>query len=615
MQKVKFLVFVLLLIINTSCAQQKRYVSYKVKQGETMKSIASRLDMRTKDLMRLNPDINKKPSPNTLIIIPNPKLKEGNIIITQEETGIENETTQQVDSTTIENLVEETLIPQDTIKVERIIYEYETHTVLPKETVYALTKKYDITKDELIALNPEFPDIQDNNLSIGQVLKVKSKEIKTYVTLEEDLKNYVTHKVKPKETIYGLTRFYNITKEDLIRLNPESPEIKDNYIQIDQILRVRKIEEKLETDDVAFYQDSINYNKALKIAFLLPFNAKKYDTVPSKDIFNENRLTNMVTDFYLGSEMAIDSIIEQGVSVDVKVFDTGRKAKNIPNILDQNDLDNYDAIIGPFYSSKAEIVANKSKAPVIYPYFSSSQHKFKSGKLIKAEPDLDFRSTFLANYLKSIYNGETIFVIGDGESNSNNQIQNIVTELRENDSIQKIHILKPEDGYIKKERFTDHMPPKTHCWMILTSDDKVVIADALNSMVVLPEEVTGQVFTIQKNKAYDEIDNNKLARMDFAYVTSHFTDEKASTTKIFNKKYKAKNFSIPTKYAIKGFDITYDILMRLASGKNLNETFKEGASLRLESKFDFEKKLLKPTSNKGLFLIKYNKDLSLERLK
>jgi len=614
MQKIKFLVFVCFLVINVSCAQQKRYVSYKVKQGETMKDIADKLDIRTKDLMKLNPDVSKRPSANTVIIIPNPKLKDQpKTIITDDSKITESETViESKESAIEENTFEQ---PIDTVKIERVKYEYETHTVLPKETVYALTKKYNVSKDELIRLNPEFPGIKDNNLSIGQVLKVKETVTKTYVSLEEDLKNYVTHKVKPKETIYGLTRFYNISKEDLIQLNPESPEIANNYIQIDQILRIRKIEDKLDTDDTAFYLDTINNNKTLKIAYLLPFKAKEYDTIATNDVFDKNPLTHMVTDFYLGADIAIDSIRQQGVPVDVSLFDTGNRGKKTTEILASDKLNDVDVIIGPFYSSKAELVANKVKVPVVFPHFSKKQHEFKSPRLIKAEPDLDTHSTFLANYLKNIYNGETIFVVGDGKENSENQIRNLVTELRKHDSIQEVHILKPEDGYIKKERFTDHMKPKSHCWMILTSDDKVAVADALNSMVVLPEEVTGQVFAIQKNKAYNEIDNNKLARIDFAYVTPHFTDEKSKTTKAFNRKFKSKNYANPTDYATKGFDISYDILMRLASGNKLKKSFNEGATLRLESKFDFENNGFKPTSNKGLFLIQYNKDLSLERLK
>ena len=37
--------------------------------------------------------------------------------------------------------------------------------------------------------------------------------------------------------------------------------------------------------------------------------------------------------------------------------------------------------------------------------------------------------------------------------------------------------------------------------------------------------------------------------------------------------YLDKNKALPSDYAIKGFDITFDILMRMASGKTLYHTF------------------------------------------
>ena len=55
--------------------------------------------------------------------------------------------------------------------------------------------------------------------------------------------------------------------------------------------------------------------------------------------------------------------------------------------------------------------------------------------------------------------------------------------------------------------------------------------------------------------------------------------------------------------------------MRLASGNSLKDTFNEGASYRVETKFDYSNNTLGVSENKGLFIVQYNKDLSLTRLK
>ncbi|WP_428741991.1 LysM peptidoglycan-binding domain-containing protein [Tenacibaculum sp.] len=607
MKKLQFLLLVCILTFAVSCGQQKRYVSYKVQEGETMRDIADRLDMKTKDLLRLNPDVGRRPEANTVIVIPNIKKNASSSTSSAKEETTDN-TTDEDTTTNNTNDVDDTVFQQT-------IVEYETHTVEKGETVYRITKQYGITKEDLIKYNPEYTNIQSNNLSIGQVLKVKA--ITKTITIDKDevLKKFLTHTVKSKETMYSLTRFYNVSKEDLIRLNPEYPDLVDNKLSIGQLLKIKPIEEVKGSENYAFYKDSIQEDVSINLAILLPFKAQEYSDKSSKNIFEGNQLTNMVTDFYMGAEIAIDSIKKQGVSVYVDVFDTGNRGKNIPAILENKKLENIDVVIGPFYSDKAEVVAKGVDAPVIFPHYSSKQNKFSSSKLVKTSPEKSRYIEYLASYLKDSYKDQEIFIVGDDKSTTNDEVSKIVSELRKHDSINDIHILKPEDGYIKRERFTKKMSSKRHNWVIIASNDNVVVADALNSMISLPDEIKVQVFSADKNGAYNKIDNNKLASINFTYVSNTYADEDAIETKVFNEKFLAKNNTIPSEYAIKGFDITYDILMRLASGDNLSSTFKKGVSLRVENKFDYRKKMFGSSSNEGLFIVKYNKDLSLSRLK
>ena len=572
-----------------------------------MRDIADRLDMKTKDLLRLNPDVSRRPEANTVIVIPNPKLKNS----TSTSTPSSEE-----EPTTIETIEDSTSEPEENDTVyQQTIIEYETHEVQKGETVYRITKQYGITKDDLLKYNPEYTNIESNNLSIGQVLKVK--EIKKTITIdkEEVLAKFLTHTVKSKETMYSLTRFYNVSKEEILRLNPEYPDLADNKLSIGQLLKIKPIEEVNEAENYTFYKDFIEEDTSINLAILLPFRADEYVEKSSKDIFEKNQLANMVTDFYMGAEIAIDSIKKQGVNVHVNVFDTGNRGNNIEAILNENKLENTDVVIGPFYSDKAEVVAKGVNVPVIFPHYSNNQEKFSSSKLVKTAPEKTRYADYLISYLKDSYKDQEIFVVGDDKSESNRLVSKIVSELKQHDSINNIHILKPEKGYIKRERFTKKMSSKRHNWVIIASEDNVVVADALNSMIGLPDEVNVQVFSSDKGSAYYRIDNNKLASINFTYVSDTYTDEDALETKTFTEKYLQANNTIPSDYAIKGFDITYDILMRLASGEDLDTTFKKGASLRVENKFDYRKKVFGSSSNNGLFVVKYNRDLSLSRLR
>ena len=98
-------------------------------------------------------------------------------------------------------------------------------------------------------------------------------------------------------------------------------------------------------------------------------------------------------------------------------------------------------------------------------------------------------------------------------------------------------------------------------------------------------------------------------------MSDEFVDEASPSTQLFNTQYLKKNNALPSFYATKAFDITYDILMRLASGDDLKSTFQKGASYRVETKFDYLNTPTGLSENKGAFIVRYNKDLSLTRLK
>ncbi|MBK1894399.1 LysM peptidoglycan-binding domain-containing protein [Chryseobacterium paridis] len=102
----------------------------------------------------------------------------------------------------------------------------QSHTVVKGDNPYNIAKKYGITVDELLKLNPKF---KEGKLAIGDVLTVKADKTKTTTVT----KAAVIEKAKPassqlgkivlqpKQTIYGITKQYRISETDLRKLNPE----------------------------------------------------------------------------------------------------------------------------------------------------------------------------------------------------------------------------------------------------------------------------------------------------------------------------------------------------------------------------------------------------------
>jgi len=545
MKHLKFFIFLCILTFTVSCGQQKKYVQYKVKEGETMRVIAKKLDMRTRDLMRLNPDIGRKPEMNTVIIVPSKQLK--------------------------------------------------------------IKNKNNDTREENDILITDTLD-EDARGTKGSLIVEKEKQ-RQLLILELE-KEFKIHEVKKGDTFYGLTRFYNVTKEALIALNPELV----NGLKLAQIIKVMPAEIILEETDL-LYRDKIEEGIALKVAIMLPFRAIELDTLSSTEIFENSRLATIVTDLYFGATMAIDSLRAQGVAIDVAVFDTGRKNTEIDTILLENNLDKKDVIIGPLYSEEVQFLADKVNVPVVFPVFSPKQSEFMANTIVKTAPNKQLFKEELFSYMEENFLDGNIIVVGDGKLASKFDAIKIREILKSNDSISSFHIIMPEDGYIKNEKFTEVLKPNMKNTVVIVTSDNIIVASAINSLISLPEETTATVFAFEKANAFNQIDNMKLAQLGFTYVSDAYVKENSFEAKAFNRKYKAKNRALPSSYAIKGFDATYDVLMRLASGNDLDATFKEGVSYRIESKFEYTNEKDKIPENKGLFILKYNTDLTVTRIK
>jgi len=90
----------------------------------------------------------------------------------------------------------------------------KTHTVIKGDTPYNISKKYGITVNELLTLNPK---VKDGKLAIGDVLTIKKGDTKPSSSSAQLGKIIL----QPKQTIYGITKQYRISETDLRKLNPD----------------------------------------------------------------------------------------------------------------------------------------------------------------------------------------------------------------------------------------------------------------------------------------------------------------------------------------------------------------------------------------------------------
>ena len=128
----------------------------------------------------------------------------------------------------------------------------------------------------------------------------------------------------------------------------------------------------------------------------------------------------------------------------------------------------------------------------------------------------------------------------------------------------------------------------------------------LNSLSVDRKEIV--LMTLDKNKAFEgkDIDNNNLSHLKFHYpsVNRDFDETQSNG---FVSAYRKEYGVSPSKYAVRGFDITLDLLMRLASEDNLYDASGEAVETEyIENKFRYTKSFFGGYVNEAVYIVKYD---------
>lgn len=596
-------------------AQGKKYATYQVQSGETLQSISKDLKISTDLLLRLNPDIKDEVIANKIIVIPNNNYNKSQDInnfeigvvsgkdiivdgyvyheVLPKETLYNITSVYKVSSSDLKNhnpfllsyglQIGQTLkIPLSKVENKFNDQRFKPYPVQPKETKYSIAKQYGISIDSLEQLNPDIK----NGLKINDVILVPDEKL----VVNHDAA-FEVHEVQKGETLYSLSKQFDLTQEELIANNPElSLGVKEGMLI--------KIPNKIIRNE-SLFADEMGENRHLNIAMMLPFQSN-LDTLN----FKNNTLVNISTDFYFGALVAIDSLKKQGLSIDMKVFDTQKSKAVTKKIANESGLSDTDVIIGPmFLSNLHEIAKNTALNDVLLVSpISEKDHSFiKRRKLVQESPT-DEQLTFeMLHYIKNNHSNQKVTIITDNKSEK--KLKSITNKLKLNDSLKDITILKPKKGYINPDKFKTSLDSIHNNWVLLIGSDKVFIADAVHNLGVLPEKFRISLFAFDKSKNFDKIDNNYLARVNFHFPSHSYIDYNADHTKDFISAYKNRFFGMPSKYAMKGFDETYDILMRLSNSVDLTG---QGISERISSKFNYIENTSGSIMNQGVFIVAYD---------
>lgn len=625
-------------VIQDSVADREPigFTEHRVKKRETIFGISQMYNITEDELKKYNPTLYASPLQKKMDLrIPKyraPKLEEVGVnednfekyIVAPKETrwSIAHKYGITIDSMLVLNpglsksnnyLSEgyELLMPKiagSTVK-NQVTQLYTSYTVPAKMNFYRLEKEFGVKSDEIVLLNPEITE--RGGLKEGMVIRIPEQKVEAGVINTD---NYIFYEVKPKQNEFRLTRKFGMTWAELVQLNPD---LKDG-LKAGMVLKLPKdkvgdfeVRNALVLDKVNLL-DSINVAVVPKVLFLLPFRLDKLDLnnkeETEKIIDNRNSLKYSLG-LYSGALIAIDSMKSLGVSIDVKTFDNQLDLVKTKQILQGEQLGSYSAVFGPLDMASLKetaVQASKFNVPVVAPVPAKSDISLDN--VFFSYTDEEVLWKHMLDYVETNHKDETLLIIADEDNK------------KEKDAIlkrfptAKVVVVKEEEKNIgiNRDKLQTLLSDDVANWVFVESDNYKLISSVvsiLNSFnntafdpVLGKDKVNVRMFTTDMNSAFenDVISNTHLSNLKFTYPSVN----RQVSNNSFVERYRTRFGDDPDKYAVRGFDLTYDMLLKLAYKNNLVDVSRIiGETEYSGNKFNYERKGVSGYYNQSSYIM------------
>lgn len=344
---------------------------------------------------------------------------------------------------------------------------YRTHTVSKGETLYSIAVSYNLKVQDLLDANPD----AEKGIRIDDTLKIPTKG-----TINgADNKSYVFHSIQPKETLYSVSKLYNMSIEDILDANKD---LTSENFKIGRVIKVPTVSKKAQ-------QSTANNNNAAKTPAATNSNTNKFTThtviaketlysisgrynISVEDLVEANpsikthglqkNMTLSIpldkvntgnqtiaqnrtikvglllpflekqesqkdrfVEYYEGFLLAVEELKARGFSAEVYAFDIrkGNNTKKLVSLLDTYEMKNLDMIIGGVTEDEISIISDFTQSrgiKYVVPFPIKNYSIQKDEKAFYASSPVSDLNTKAARNFCRLFKDYNIIIVSDNGS-------------------------------------------------------------------------------------------------------------------------------------------------------------------------------------------------------
>ena len=445
---------------------------------------------------------------------------------------------------------------------------FDFHFVSKGETLYAISRQYEIPVKTLLEDNPNLDPL---HMRLGERILIRRKQIgsEDEAGTKEQWEEYrqslnsvaeegtAYHIVHPGETFYSLSRRFGITEAEFGALNGG---LKPADLKAGAMVKIPAPEagQIPEGADSLQRQDSVpeTGQQVVQIDFRALRAGDPLDVALLLPLATGGEPNGNYLEFYQGFLLGLDSVkLKYGRSVNVDLYNTARDTARIREIVESDAFRKADLIVGPVYDETFTPVADfaaRYGIPAVSPLgaIESADHSL----LFQAAPDAASKY----DKLRGLFSDTNNVVVISAAQNDTEFQQEILPLLP--GTAHRLHYAKGMGGSALENVLSGD---KENVIVVLSSDETTTdailayISSIQNSLIarsVLNPSI--RVVGSSRWARFRNIEKNLFFKLNLRYVTSYHADRGNQRVLNFDRRYIADFGSIPSLYAYRGYDVT-----------------------------------------------------------
>jgi LysM repeat protein len=497
------------------------------------------------------------------------------------------------------------------VDTKEIQTEQNRHTLKEGETLYAVSKKYGCTVDDLIRLNPGL-DINDIPVGYEIILPPPIEEPMNELSFDEE--GYLFHKVKRGETLFSIARYYGVSVReirsvnrelgwggprsgDVLRIPQPTTTVSEIFSPVpvfDDTLKVTE-PDTLPSEETYRYtelQEPDHFEERMyKIAYMIPFNYSEMEPLDSllkgeRSAFRRERIREEYKmemekpqsvnflEFLEGSLLAADILTDSGMQVEIKIYDTRRSMERTREILAEPAFSQTDLIIGPFFNFNMELVSEFSKThriPMVSPFYSNDTLLQKNPYQFQPTPQYKTEYKQNAAFIGRLYDSNLILV-HEGDSSNIEKIayykEVLFEELEKYSAVETVMFKEVVISNGNTEGLVHSLNPNMKNLVILPSVDEAFASMVASRLFYELGNYDIELFGSSYWVGFKNIEIDYIHALNLKISHTHWYDYHDASFLDFLRKFRSSYIKEPGSYTRMGYNygtVGYDLSMYFLS--------------------------------------------------